>query len=694
MKTFLKPFRSLLAVGVLLTLIFNSCRRDDDQASWEVDLLTPLVRSSMGIESLLTDTLLESNPDSSLKLVYQSHLYNLTLDTLVQLPDTSVIRSYTLDSISLYDQSIVYPVTLGQICMGAGIIGAVIISQNGNTLAIPAIPSLSSTPYPIDADTLFQTMTLLTGFLDISIQNDLPIDITNLTIEIRNNSNSFLVASATFPIIAVGTTQTQTISLAGITIEGALTGQIISMGSNGSNGVPVAIDTSDALLSTLTVYDLHPSSATAIFPSQNLIDKEKTVPFKFKTVELVEAHVKSGQAVIELYSTLQDSVRFTYKLPSASLNGVPFEISTTLAPAPPSGVTVFTQSYDFTGFDLDLTGPNFDTVNTIYNRIQARVDSTGQMKTLSITDSIYSSMRFENIIPDYARGYLGQDTFTAGPSQEMISIFNRIIDGTIQVEDVKLDVQVRNGIGAEAQVDINQLTSVNTRTGTAVTLSGPVLSGPVTIARATDAGGNLPVTESTTQLLINNSNSNANAFIENLPDRIDYALTLRTNPNGNTANYNDFIYADHLMEIDLNVEMPLSLIANNLTLCDTADIDLGSNDLSKITGGYLHLIADNGFPFNTRIQMYTLSSTGAVTDSLLGNNLVVAGPVDANGRVYEKKRTRITIPVDTRRLDALQNAVKIRIISRFDTSPGNTLLKIYSDYKIDFLITGDFNYIR
>jgi hypothetical protein len=89
-----------------------------------------------------------------------------------------------------------------------------------------------------------------------------------------------------------------------------------------------------------------------------------------------------------------------------------------------------------------------------------------------------------------------------------------------------------------------------------------------------------------------------------------------------------------------------------------------------------------------------MNSSGFVTDSLLGANYVAAAPVDANGRVYEKKRTRLTIPVDPKRIETLQSATRLRIISRFDTQPAGTLLKIYSDYKIDFLITGDFNYIR
>jgi hypothetical protein len=233
---------------------------------------------------------------------------------------------------------------------------------------------------------------------------------------------------------------------------------------------------------------------------------------------------------------------------------------------------------------------------------------------------------------------------------------------------------------------------VNSRTGNTVPLTGPALANPIFIPRATDNSGNLPINSTTTQLLIDNSNSNANAFIENMPDKIGYSLSLYTNPNGNTANYNDFIYYDRLMEVDLNMEMPLSLIATSLTLCDTADMDITSNDLSKILGGYMTIIADNGFPFNTQLQMYTINSSGQVTDSLLGSNLVIAAPVDATGRVREKKRSRITIPVDQRRIDILQDATKLRIISRFDTRPAGTLMKIYSDYTIDFIITGDFTY--
>lgn len=684
---------TLSVIGWLTISVLPSCQPDDDQSGWEIELFTPLIRTSLDITDLINDTLIDTEPDSSLKVVYISDLYDLSVDTLVGFNDTSVTKSYKLDSISLFDQTITYPVSLGQIAQNAGTIGQIIISQNGNTVAIPGIPAISSGVLPINADSLFESITLITGSLDIEIQNGLPIDITNLVLEIRNASNNALIASATFPLIPAGGTSSQTIPLDGKTIEGDLNGQIISMSSPGSGGNPVLVDTSDALLTTLTVYDLHPSSATAIFPAQDLVNKEQETAFKFKNIKLTEAQVRSGQINVAVYSTLQDSVYFTYKLPSATLGGVEFEVYTVLPPAQPGGVSSFVQSYDMDGYQLALTGANQDTFNTIYNTIRASVDSTGQIKTISLDDSVYTSLEFVDIVPEYARGYIGQDTVSAGPSSEFLEVFNRISGGTLDVDKVSISVEVENKIGADAQIVINDLTAVNTRTNNQVTLTGAPVSTPIFIQRATDNNGSLPINSTQTQVLIDETNSNATSFIGNLPDRIDYALTLNTNPNGNVSNYNDFIYADNLLEIDLNVEMPLSIIANDLTLVDTADISLGDTDLSKIKDGTLTLISDNGFPFDATIQMYTLAKNGTVTDSLFVNTFIAAAPVDANNRVYEKRRSKLYAPIDEARVARLQNAKKLRIITRFDTNPQNTYLKIYSDYTIDFILTGDFNYL-
>ena len=686
---------ALILLVFIQCVLFQSCKRDDEQPTWDTEVLIPLLKSTLDINDLLNDTSLSVDADSSIKLVYQNHLYDVSLDSLFSIPDTGVTKVYNIDSLSLLDQTISYPVSLGYLANNAGGLVALFInSSNGNTVALPPIANLASDTFSINADTLFQTITLVTGSIDVSITNGFPIDITNLNFELRNTSNNVLVAQCVFPLIAAGQVQTQTVPLNGKTIEGNMTGRIISMSTPGSGGVPVLVDTSDVLIADLRVYDMHPSFATAIFPTQNLINKSQAFKFDLAPAQLKEAIINGGEITIDLYSTLQDSVHFKYQLPSAIKNGVPFEVSKTLDPAPPGGVSSFSNAYDFTGYHLDMSGVNQDTVNTMFNVFQARVDSTGQMKTLSITDSIYANISFVNLTPEYVRGYIGMDTFNFGPTSLSIDLFKNISANAFNVQDVKMNIEIENSIGADGEVYLQNLKSTNTQTNQTVTLSGSALTNSIAIPRAIDPGGYPgPVTSSLTNYLLNNSNSNASAFLDNLPNQIDYTLQLRTNPSGNSSNYQDFIYADKLMRFDLNVEVPLNFMADNLTLTDTVILAVNKVDLSRIINGTLILLADNGFPFDADVQLYLLDKTTlAVTDSLLINNIIAAASVDANGRVTASKRSRLIIPVTQDRINHFFESPKIKVVSRFTTKPTGQTIRIYSDYKMELQLTGDFNY--
>lgn len=626
----------LLLVLLGFVVILNSCRREDVRPSWDTEILTPLLKGSLSINDILSDTLLSANADSSIKLVYQSHLYDFTVDSLFEFFDTSITKSYKLDSINLINQNIIYPITLGEICKNLGIVGIVILSQNGNSIPIPAFGPFSSGAQQINADTLFQTMTLITGFLDITLDNGLPIDVTNVGFVLQNTSNGDTIVYGVFPVIPAGSSVTQSYPLDGKTVEGNMTANLINLSSPGSNGVAVLIDTSDALVANLSVHDLKPLTATAIFPAQNLVDKSQKTILKGLPVELTGARARSGQISVAMYSTLQDSVKFIYELTSASLNGVVFSVSKTLPPAPPNGVSSYIDSRDFSGYEIDFTGPNGDTVNTMFNVFKARIDSTGQMRTISLTDSFYASIGFVNIRPEYAKGYLGNDTFAIGPASVPVALFDKFNVDQFGIEDISLSVSSSNGIGIDGAVTINQLQSINTKKNSTVTLSGAAIANPIAITRATDNNGNLPVTYTNTTLLLNNANSNAKAFVENLPDQVNYSLNLITNPAGN-KNYTDFVYASDGIKFDLNLEIPLSLIAGNLNLADTLDFVINEVDLSQITGGTMTLIAKNGFPLEANVQLYMLNESGTIIDSLLAQTTIAAAPLGPNNKVKEKK---------------------------------------------------------
>ena len=65
---------------------------------------------------------------------------------------------------------------------------------------------------------------------------------------------------------------------------------------------------------------------------------------------------------------------------------------------------------------------------------------------------------------------------------------------------------------------------------------------------------------------MDNGNSNIDAFIENLPDGITYDLDVTANPLGDVSNGNDFLYDDSRLTADLDVDIPLNIIATDLTL--------------------------------------------------------------------------------------------------------------------------------
>ena len=688
--TYMKLKNALILLFCISILAFH-CRKSEP--SWQVDLLSPLLHSSIGLEDLIADSLIKKDANGELAVVFQKKLYDIRIDSIFSFYDTGVIKSYNIDSLSLYNTKIDYPITLGQICRNSGFLGLFIASQHGNSIAVPAIPAVSSPAIEIDADSLFTTMTLLEGNIDITLKNGLPIDVSNVIFELRNASNRELLVSGNFPLIAAGKTETKTYSLAGKTVEGKLIGQLISLASPGSNGVPVKIDTNNAVIASINVYNLHPKIATAIFPAQNLINKSQPFILKGLPVFLKNSKIQSGQIILKLFSTLQDSVQFSYKLPSATKNGIAFEVSKTLDPAPPGGLSVFDKTFDFSGYNLNLSGTNGDTFNTAYNEFIAKVEYTGQKKTLSIQDSFRAQISFVNLRPEYATGYLGQQKYEVGPASLDIDLFKNV-QGNFNLENVKFNIEAENFIGADAQVKINELQSVNTRKNTTISLTGNYNNAPLLIQRATDLNGNLPVTPSYASLTINSQNSNINSYINNLPDKINYSFLLETNPNGNVSNYKDFIYDGKFLNLNMNIEMPLQFSATGISLADTVDLDLNQNNIENIQSAILYLIADNGFPLESSIELTALDEAGNPTFKLLdGSQKISAGVLESNGKVNLKKRSKLSIPLDKNQIDLLIKTKKIKIVSTFDTKPDMNSIKIYDSYKIDFYLTGDFNYL-
>ena len=152
-----------------------------------------------------------------------------------------------------------------------------------------------------------------------------------------------------------------------------------------------------------------------------------------------------------------------YNIPSLTKNGVPFTSGDLIIPeANNTNLTTF--SFNFDGYVLDLTGQdgreNGDTINTIYTESFTFIDYTGNLEEINQADSFYSFIEFD-LTTEYAKGYLGQQTFDFTSENIQTNLFNSINSGELDLNNSKISISIDNFIGANCDLMINELTASN-----------------------------------------------------------------------------------------------------------------------------------------------------------------------------------------------------------------------------------------
>lgn len=508
--------------------LLPSCKQDAGNAEWDIDVLAPVLTTTLTLQDLVDDSLLVTNPDSSLKLLYVNDFSNLVIDTLLSIPDTTVV----------------------------------------NELSLPL--------------------------------------------------------------------------------------------------------------------------STTIQPGLDLIAINTETRYALKDAQLVEAYVRSGQIVVEFQNNLNAGVTIDYAIPGATLNGIAFTI-TRYVPANAS----LTETIDITGYHLDLRGLAGNSYNTLVTSFGGSTDPNGPpVQIIANQPFITVSNTFQDVVPQYARGYFGAPEFELENESANFDFLKKIIDGQLGLEEVKLSLSLENYIGADGQVQIHNITSVNDRTGVSIDLQHEVMGTPINITRASDAwihSGN--VTPTFKSYVFDNSNSNIRALIENLPHRLDYSLDFKLNPLGNISSGNDFFYYENNIKTNLELEVPMTFYSDHLTLSDTLDFNADAGTAgSRVNSGGFRIIADNSFPLSATMNLILLDENNVAIDSLYSLNNIAAPALDANFKTIGSLVSTLDVPISSATADKLTNTKRINIKIVFDTPQVPQLLKIYDHYKMDIKIIADFNY--
>ena len=266
------------------------------------------------------------------------------------------------------------------------------------------------------------------------------------------------------------------------------------------------------------------------------------------------------------------------------------------------------------------------------------------------------------------------------------------LSGIILLQDVTLNVEIENSIGADFSLNFQNIKA--SRNGTELQLNHPIIGNNQQLSRAQNiAQGDFPYTPTYKNYSFNSSNSNIKALIELLPDRLSFEANASLNPLGNVSSGNDFLYKNSNVRVKTTLDLPLSFSANALTFTDTlTTLGIESTSTENILAGDLQILATNGFPFDLLVKGYLLDENKVLIDSLLSNQTILAATVNDLLRVTQSKQTTLKVPVSETLKLHLSQARYIVLKARLNTQPEDTILPMYADYELHLQLIGNGKY--
>jgi len=427
------------------------------------------------------------------------------------------------------------------------------------------------------------------------------------------------------------------------------------------------------------------------------INSQDEVRFDFPNdIQLKEAKIRSGKLKILVKNPLRQPVIFKCYVLSAKKNNITLSLSIPINAGTKENPTIKDTLIDISGYKVSFSGAAGNKTNTIIQDLDFMVAPYASNDTIKYGDSLQSFISFQKLVPEFARGYFGNQTISIGPDSTTFDFFNQINRGTLSLDSAEIKLSLKNEFGVDIRGNIQRLTSIHPLNGT-INLSASSINSPFNMSRATAIASSVsPVIPSYKLLSFTQSNSNITNFIGNLPNKIAYQLSAQINPLGNVSGFNDFVYFGTGLRADLSVKIPLRFSANNLVLKDTTSFNVNtlSEQLDLVNDGRLILKATNSYPFSLKLTGILLDENNQPIEQLIAgpNNLIDAPLLDINQIVTAEKTTVIYIPFDKAKLENMKKARKIAYYVEFNTANGSQSVSFYKNYKLDLLLTSEFNY--
>lgn len=407
-------------------------------------------------------------------------------------------------------------------------------------------------------------------------------------------------------------------------------------------------------------------SLNNVQPGTAFVNTIEEHSFDLQDVQLKKMRTSAGKIKVKVFNPLTTKVFFTIQLPGATKNGVVFEQTYFVNAGTIAQPSTAEEELDLSGYDIDLTGESGLSYNKLQSKLSIKTDPDGPIVSINSQNDFTFTGQFSGLKLDYAKGYFGNQ-LVSDTSSFSISYLNNLISGAIDVPATNLAFLIENGMKVSLKGKLTHAENTNSENNT-VTLNSTEIGSDFYVSPATGSWSTLQPSEQS--ISFNSTNSNIEQYIENLGNQHKVGYQLQLNPWGNVSGGSDEVFPNSRIKVKVNVQMPLQVGADGLTLRDTFDFNL-SQDPTKIhaNSGIITVQATNAFPISCEPTLYFMDANNFVLHTVLGSSQIassVLGSYNPTNQLIEKKSSvEFILPKEL--IADLDKIKFVSIEARFDT---------------------------
>ena len=423
-------------------------------------------------------------------------------------------------------------------------------------------------------------------------------------------------------------------------------------------------------------------SSLNVPPGISFINQTESHEFEVDDLILKKVILSSGQARIKLSSPIAAPTILTLTLPSVKKNNLVYTRTLDAPAGSLQNPSILTETFDLAGYEIDLTGPNGNLFNIIQSQVAVRTDPNGPTINVTNKDTVVFEVFFENLVPSYAQGYFGNQVFSDTTTFDF-DLLNKIVAGTIDIENTSLTLSLRNGLKSSARSRFTLVENTGV-SGNTIALNHPEIGPWIFINQATGNWNSL--VPSIHDILFTNSNSNIEPFIENIPKFLKIGYAFELNPWGNTSGGWDEFFSSSQVTARLTADMPLAIGMTNLTYADTFNLKFENNAANfALKEGNIEIQTHSSYSFDAGLQLLFLDQLDNVLVSKISNEKIKGASSNTNNTSPQQiVQSKLVLSLSETEIKQLEQLDKIVVKAIFDTPQNGAISTFYEGQFIAF----------